>query len=433
MNKQQLISFCALAFTWGVTAQNTFPSTGNTGIGTTNPSGPLHVKADSDNILTLQTSDNGALYTNWIDKDGIIRATTGFASNNLNAFQFKVLNGTNEFMIFDASKFYFRGELRGDGDIISHGATGPRIGQNGYDSMAYGLMGYRDGKIGDGNLYMMVRNKNTNNGSWISVGQRDSDSDKGDIKLIAGYFEGLDMRGNIKFSVGGGENVDAIIDYNGNMGVGTTDPNAKLEVADEIRVRLATNNTDKNVARIVPLGYSGVTGAMNWALRGTYQYGNGVNTNSAGGDLDLIKSLDRNTILATKTDGTSLGNVGIGTTSPDSKLTVKGKVHAEEVKVDLSVPGPDYVFANDYDLRTLEELQKYIQQNKHLPNIPSAVEMEANGVELGIMNMKLLEKIEELTLYTLEQEKKLKEQKEANQKLETRLSRLEELLPGKSK
>nr|WP_298927849.1 tail fiber protein [uncultured Allomuricauda sp.] len=96
------------------------------------------------------------------------------------------------------------------------------------------------------------------------------------------------------------------------------------------------------------------------------------------------------------------GNVGIGTAIPDSKLTVKGNIHAEEVKVDISVPGPDYVFKEGYDLKSLEEVQNYIQEHGHLPNIPSAKEMEINGIQLGRMNMKLLEKIEELTLYLIE-------------------------------
>ncbi len=130
--------------------------------------------------------------------------------------------------------------------------------------------------------------------------------------------------------------------------------------------------------------------------------------------------------------------VGIGTTNPDSKLTVKGKIHAEEVKVDLSVPGPDYVFKEDYDLRTLEETQNYIKEHGHLPNIPSAKEMEKNGVELGTMNMKLLEKIEELTLYTLEQQQQLQnQQKELKNKelkiliLEERLNKIESFLKQK--
>ncbi|MEP5434452.1 MAG: hypothetical protein ABJP92_16820, partial [Flavobacteriaceae bacterium] len=127
--------------------------------------------------------------------------------------------------------------------------------------------------------------------------------------------------------------------------------------------------------------------------------------------------------------------VGIGTTVPDAKLSVKGNIHAEEVKVDLSVPGPDYVFKEDYDLKSLEEVQNHIKKHGHLPNIPSAKEMEENGIQLGEMNMKLLEKIEELTLYTLEQEKQLQEKDARIQEIEekdalqeNRLQKIEQLL-----
>tara|TARA_R110000796_G_scaffold104102_1_gene213673 strand:- start:4286 stop:5128 length:843 start_codon:yes stop_codon:yes gene_type:complete len=109
------------------------------------------------------------------------------------------------------------------------------------------------------------------------------------------------------------------------------------------------------------------------------------------------------------------GRVGIGTTSPDSKLTVKGNIHAEEVKVDLSVPAPDYVFKEDYKLKTLEETQAYIKENGHLPNMPSAQEFEENGMELGVMNLKLLEKIEELILYTINQEEEIRKLKSKDQ------------------
>ncbi len=102
------------------------------------------------------------------------------------------------------------------------------------------------------------------------------------------------------------------------------------------------------------------------------------------------------------------GKLGIGTAIPDSKLTVKGNIHAEEVKVDLSVPGPDYVFKEGYDLKSLGEVQNYIEEHGHLPNIPSAQEMEANGIQLGEMDMKLLEKIEELMLYVLKQQEDIK-------------------------
>ncbi len=103
------------------------------------------------------------------------------------------------------------------------------------------------------------------------------------------------------------------------------------------------------------------------------------------------------------------GNVGIGTTSPDEALTVKGKIHTEEVRVDLSVPAPDYVFKKEYKLLSLSEIQAHIDTYGHLPNVPSAKEMETKGVELGTMEMKLLEKIEELTLYLLQQNQQIEE------------------------
>lgn len=127
------------------------------------------------------------------------------------------------------------------------------------------------------------------------------------------------------------------------------------------------------------------------------------------------------------------GNVGIGTTNPDAKLAVKGKIHAQEVKLDLNgAAAPDYVFKENYDLKTLDEVRAHIDKEGHLPNVPSAKEMERNGINLKEMNLKLLEKIEELTLYILEQDKKIKTQdsfinrlKNNNQKLELIQKRLE--------
>jgi hypothetical protein len=111
--------------------------------------------------------------------------------------------------------------------------------------------------------------------------------------------------------------------------------------------------------------------------------------------------------------GTQTGSrVGIGTTAPDASLTVKGDIHAEEVRVDLTVPGPDYVFEKDYPLTSLEDLKTYIDQHKHLPEVPSAKEMEENGINLKEMNLLLLRKIEELTLHLIEQNKQLAQVKE---------------------
>ena len=101
-------------------------------------------------------------------------------------------------------------------------------------------------------------------------------------------------------------------------------------------------------------------------------------------------------------------NVGIGTLSPDEKLTVKGKIHTQEVRVDMAGPlVPDYVFANDYKLKSLQEVEDFIKENKHLPEIPSAQEIEKKGLMLAEMNMSLLKKMEEMTLYMIEQNKKI--------------------------
>jgi len=109
------------------------------------------------------------------------------------------------------------------------------------------------------------------------------------------------------------------------------------------------------------------------------------------------------------------GNVGIGTTTPDTKLAVLGSIHANEVKVDLSVPGPDYVFEPAYKLPALSELKTYVDQNHHLPEIPSADQMAKDGLSLGDMNVKLLKKVEELTLYLIEKDKEIKELKQSQQ------------------
>lgn len=116
------------------------------------------------------------------------------------------------------------------------------------------------------------------------------------------------------------------------------------------------------------------------------------------------------------------GNVGIGTALPDEKLTVKGKIHAEEVRIDLSVPAPDYVFANDYKLKTLQEVEAYIKQNSHLPEIPSAKEIEKNGLMLAEINMSLLKKIEEMTLYMIEIKKENQNQNKEIEILKNKLS-----------
>ncbi len=178
------------------------------------------------------------------------------------------------------------------------------------------------------------------------------------------------------------------IQGNGNVGIGTTNPGAKLEVyAGDLLLK----------------GLGDDAGDL------LFQKSTGVQLGRIWSDPSGISSLylssgDNNPDLTIN----DAGNVAIGTTTADAKLTVKGNIHTQEVLVDLNgAVAPDFVFEPGYELRSLPETEAYIKENKHLPEIPSAAEMQANGVELKTMNLKLLQKIEELTLYVIEQGKKM--------------------------
>lgn len=108
-------------------------------------------------------------------------------------------------------------------------------------------------------------------------------------------------------------------------------------------------------------------------------------------------------------------NVGIGTNSPDSKLEVDGKIICEEVEV--KNVSADYVFGKDFSLKTLNEVETFINKNGHLPDVPPASETE-KGVNISEFNSLLLQKIEELTLYTIEQEKRINTQQKKIEELQ---------------
>lgn len=104
------------------------------------------------------------------------------------------------------------------------------------------------------------------------------------------------------------------------------------------------------------------------------------------------------------------GNIGIGVESPQHKLEVNGTIRSKEVKIEAT-GWSDFVFEEKYKLPSLSEVEAHIKEKKHLPDIPSEKEVLKDGVNVVEMQAKLLQKIEELTLYVIDQDKQIKELK----------------------
>lgn len=153
--------------------------------------------------------------------------------------------------------------------------------------------------------------------------------------------------------------------------------------------------------------------------------------NNAGTDIGFIQGITEDIQIGTnstnntgsfviRTNGAnrmyvdSDGNISIATSAVASgyKLNVNGKAIVEELKVQLSQNWPDYVFSDKYKLKNFDELRTYIATHNHLPNIPSAKQIESSGLEVGDMQRRMMEKIEELTLYVLQLEEKIQDIKQ---------------------
>lgn len=216
------------------------------------------------------------------------------------------------------------------------------------------------------------------------------------------------------------------LDPSGNAGIGTTSPNAPLQINGTNngftggRNALALNNTNGKSNEITFLS----NGTVKWEIGNDYA-SNGTN------DFYLYKSTPTGYVpFYVNADN----YVGIGTTSPDAQLAVNGKIHAQEIKVDMN-GWPDYVFKSSYKLPSLANIRSFIDQNGHLPGVPSAAVVDKEGVNLGEMNKVLLKKVEELTLYLMEkdnqvetQRKLVAEQSKRLEQQEARLIALEEKL-----
>jgi len=186
------------------------------------------------------------------------------------------------------------------------------------------------------------------------------------------------------------------IESTGNVGIGTNFPSEKLHVDGKVYVNSSTNSDDIFKIRVPAVGLSMIVTM-------------GSNANSGG----MLRLKSENvTYVELNAAGTSFiaGPLAVGKDSPPIsgyKLDVDGKIRANEIVVNTG--GADFVFEDNYNLKSLNEVESFIKENKHLPEIPTAKEVQENGVSLGEMQTKLLQKVEELTLYIIEQEKRIKE------------------------
>ncbi|MGX1929310.1 hypothetical protein [Flagellimonas sp. 2504JD4-2] len=227
-----------------------------------------------------------------------------------------------------------------------------------------------------------------------------------DIKASLG-ISGHTTQGGLRFTLssdnGGNWNNDVLfLQAGGNVGIGTSDPEEQLDVNGKIQVDHLIRVNAASTTEGGEIGLDGPSGYNDWRIDNRVGH---FRLHHSG---TVHLQLNNN------------GNLGIGTTSTGShKLAVEGSIGAREVKVEAS-GWSDFVFEKDYDLPTLEEVENHIKTNGHLKDIPSAKEVEENGVLLGEMNAKLLQKIEELMLYTIEQQKEIKELRSRLEKLETK-------------
>ncbi|QLE02016.1 DUF4200 domain-containing protein [Galbibacter sp. BG1] len=231
---------------------------------------------------------------------------------------------------------------------------------------------------------------------------------------------------------------DMMINSVGNVGIGTGSPEYKLHVTNGIKIKKTTIGAtlgsgengwlrddwltgnygppkwDQSIQKWVrPGGSYNDIGGIVWQDEGTYFV-----RGARGENLEYSNTEFLNTSFLFADIFT--GNVGLGTNTPGSwKLAVNGNIRAKEIKVETQ-GWSDFVFEKDYTLPTLEEVEKHIKEEGHLQDIPSAEEVKMDGFFLGEMDAKLLQKIEELMLYTIKQQKEIEALKAEITKLKSK-------------
>ena len=387
---------------------------GNVGIGTTSPSAKLHVNGN----VNIESS----IFRRWLPTETDINdliggSTTGTLLESYPNAHFTIGLRSND---------------NSDGfQIISSTNTTP------WSNDPYGELVFEVKRTGATKIYNSLSTTGTigNLNTSTDVGQQ---LEVGTSGLSTLRFDSDAWR---VYSGGAGANGELFrIQESGNVGIGTAAPQDKLAV--DGNVSLGSGDSDGSKHLVYRSRNDQGLFEENYGLQlmapENIIIGLDANNNNSNTKFAIIK--DTSTLYGVASDALPSstlflveegGNVGIGTINPSHMLTVAGTVKTREIIVEETADA-DFVFETDYDLPTLANIEAFIKANKHLEGIPSAEEMKANGVKVGELQIKLLQKIEELTLYMIEQDKKDKEKDsiikqllEANKDLAKRIEQLE--------
>ncbi|MCK9403723.1 MAG: hypothetical protein M0Q26_10030 [Chitinophagaceae bacterium] len=375
---KKAIVFLGIVFvqTNTIAQTNTFPSSGNAGIGTITPVDKFEVVGGihtSGTAAATKASEAFFDYYSGGSRIGVLGPNT--STNGTFRVDTYRSNASNPL-----TSFYI--DANGN---VGMGTTSPGA-----------LLDVSKGATGLGGQ-IVIQNTTESSGNYSAL-SFNSAPDKGSYQK-AGIFYVADGsgfgRGYLQIGLEGSAsstNVTPsnatgvmVIKSNGNVGIGTATPGRSLDV-----------NGDASIGTNLIVGTSVYTN--------TYTAGSSsaVNFKNSGGT----------NIITYLTDG----NVGIGTISPSEKLSVNGNIRTKKLIV-TQTGWSDYVFGKNYKLRSLQNLEAFINQYKHLPEVPTAKEVETKGISVGDNQALLLKKIEELTLYVIDL-------KNENKKQQTQIDRL---------
>lgn len=215
-------------------------------------------------------------------------------------------------------------------------------------------------------------------------------------------YDGLSDSSGGKLRFSGYERDVMTLDRGGNVGIGTDSPAFLLDVAGQASVDSLRFGSFYQSDYITGESSAHIYGAAHNFRGVTPMYGSLVLQSRPNGNRPIM--FINGASPAERMRIASNGFVGIGTDSPTKMLSVNGTIQAKEVIVETG--WSDFVFEDSYRLKSLEEVEKHIEEHGHLPDVPSATVVESEGLSIGETQKIMMQKIEELTLYVIEQDKK---------------------------